>query len=388
MADLLAEGSREASRTAIAAADARTAPRSSRSMRCSPAAATTRCGSTSRARRRAAGSPERVNVYALDMTDQRKLEAQFAQGQKMQAVGQLAGGVAHDFNNVLTAIIGFSDLLLLKHKPGDPSLRRPDVDQARAPTAPPGSRASCSPSRAARRCGRRCSKCRAIIDDLTVLLKRLIGEQITLKVDHGTAGLAGQGRPRAARAGGGQPRRQCARRDARTAARITHPHPQCHRGGGRDADLHGHAAGRLRADRGRGHRHRHDARDHGEDLRAVLLHQGAGQGHRPRPLDRLRHHQADRRLHLSGVRWSARARPSASSCRATCRPRARTPRQGGRRAGQGSHRPRAHPPRRGRGQRPRLLGAGAARPPATRCSRPTAASRRSRCSTRSTTRST
>ena len=41
----------------------------------------------------------------------------------MQAVGQLAGGIAHDFNNVLTAIIGFSDLLLANHRPSDPSFQ-------------------------------------------------------------------------------------------------------------------------------------------------------------------------------------------------------------------------------------------------------------------------
>ena len=59
---------------------------------------------------------------------------------------------------------------------------------------------------------------------------------------------------------------------------------------------------------------------HGEDLRTVLHHQGGGQGHRPRPVDGLRHHQADRRLHLSAIPRSARARRSASSCRATsCR---------------------------------------------------------------------
>jgi len=57
--------------------------------------------------------------YFIDITEKKKLEERLAQSQKMESVGLLAGGVSHDFNNLLTPILGYTDLLLAKLPPDD-----------------------------------------------------------------------------------------------------------------------------------------------------------------------------------------------------------------------------------------------------------------------------
>ena len=123
-------------------------------------------------------------VHFLETTEQRSLEEQFAQGQKMQAVGQLAGGIAHDFNNLLTAMIGFCDLLLLRHSPGDQSFG--DIMQIKqnANRAAGLVRQLLAFSRQ-QTLQPRILSMTDVLGDLSNLLRRLIGANIKLNMVHG-----------------------------------------------------------------------------------------------------------------------------------------------------------------------------------------------------------
>ena len=125
-----------------------------------------------------------ATIYALDTTEQRALKESFAQSQKMQAVGQLAGGIAHDFNNVLTAIIGFSDLLLANHRPTDPSFQ--DIMQIKQ-----NANRAAALTRQLLAFSRRQTlrpevlQLGDVMSDLQMLMRRLVGEKIELDLRHG-----------------------------------------------------------------------------------------------------------------------------------------------------------------------------------------------------------
>ncbi|HEX8057777.1 MAG TPA: response regulator, partial [Novosphingobium sp.] len=124
-----------------------------------------------------------VLLGLTDSSEETRLKRQVAQATKMQAVGQLAGGVAHDFNNVLTAILGTCDLMLLRHTPGDSDYD--DIQQIRA-----NSNRAASLTRQLLAFSRQQTlrpevlQLPDVVAEISQMLKRLIGEKIQFEVSH------------------------------------------------------------------------------------------------------------------------------------------------------------------------------------------------------------
>ncbi|MEO0462166.1 MAG: response regulator [Pseudomonadota bacterium] len=124
-----------------------------------------------------------VLLSLADSSEENQLKRQVAQATKMQAVGQLAGGVAHDFNNVLTAIIGTCDLMLLRHTPGDSDYDDIQQIQANSNRAAALTRQLLAFSRQ-QTLRPEILQLPDVVSEVTPLIKRLLGEKISFYVQH------------------------------------------------------------------------------------------------------------------------------------------------------------------------------------------------------------
>ena len=120
-------------------------------------------------------------VFAIDVTERRRLEEQLRQAQKMEAVGRLAGGVAHDFNNLLGVITGYSEILLSRLPAGGTLHRKASHIIEASQRAANLTRQLLAFSRK-QVLQPRVLDLTDVVDEMEEMLRRLIGEDIQLSV--------------------------------------------------------------------------------------------------------------------------------------------------------------------------------------------------------------
>jgi PAS domain S-box-containing protein len=123
-------------------------------------------------------------IVSRDITERRRLEAQFLQSQKMESIGRLAGGIAHDFNNLLTAIIGYAGLAIDSLPPDHSAYADLHEIQRAADRAAALTNQLLSFARR-RMIEPSIFSLNDLLQDIEVLLRRLVGEDITLAMQPG-----------------------------------------------------------------------------------------------------------------------------------------------------------------------------------------------------------
>ena len=258
------------------------------------------------------GQPTGAMAIMEDWTAKKQLEERVRQAQKMEALGSLAGGVAHDFNNLLMIINSYASLLKEEFGVDTPMGGKAHAIEEAGTRAAVLTRQLLAFSRK-----QVLQTMRLSIDELLhssqQMLRRLIREDIEF-ITHPGAGEA------CIEADPGQLQQVLMNLVVNASDAMPN--------GGRltiqssTIELAGDIAngnGKIKpgryvhALRGR-YRHRHERRHPGAHLRALLHHQGTGQGNRPRPGDRLRGHRTKRRPHPGGERPRQGMRRSPSTC--------------------------------------------------------------------------
>jgi len=138
--------------------------------------------STASAIRSDSGRVEHLVIVNRDITDRRRLEDQFRQAQKMDAIGRLSGGIAHDFNNILGVIIGYAEILQENMDSTHPDRSCVDEIQRAGQRAASLTRQLLAFSRQ-QVLEPKVLDLNAVISDMEKMLRRLIGEDIELSTD-------------------------------------------------------------------------------------------------------------------------------------------------------------------------------------------------------------
>jgi signal transduction histidine kinase/DNA-binding response OmpR family regulator len=127
------------------------------------------------------GNIVQVIEYTLDITERKRLERQFIESQKLESVGRLAGGVAHDFSNIMSAVLGYSEMALMELPQDHPTAEKLMIIREAGEKAAALTRQLLAFS-SKQALEMKPINLKAVVEDMAKMLVRMIGEDVVLRV--------------------------------------------------------------------------------------------------------------------------------------------------------------------------------------------------------------